>query len=435
MLRILALLSTFITTIYAQDLRDGIVQVELHSRSGRVNVGRGVFYSGFGEFAVLRSIVEPAREKPYDYLLSFKTADGIALNDIKFSHCDKDLERGFCFYKANYVPYRKFELNGQKKELVLEDHSYYRKEKGMAQAKMEAHPDKTLAWATVKTNDGKIPGTVLFNKKGEPYGVVTPKTLRDSNLVIPLSSCNPNGAGSGGFHPIEQQNNNSLPKSEHARGENMARMVGDASKMSKDQIKAALESLFVPSDNKYSARSGLSRKMDNNSLRNNRKDEVLIQEAGRGDKARNEFFKKEAEALKARSETKGSEKELGTIEQKIAAKEKLLGAVDIQVETLAQSVAADSVKLDLDSKGMSAEEKQELIAKVAAKSHKLSKAKDKQKALGKEISELKEQLALAKANYEKLKKAADALSEQAKEAAKNNADAIQGANTYRGDLL
>src|SRR5690606_5957498 len=117
-------------------------------------------------------------------------------------------------------------------------------------------------WATSTTKEGRVPGTLLLDKKGEPMGIVTDKKLRESNLVIPISEVKKGAGGGKGYFPVEQQSNSSLPRELNNVDSNMTRMVGDVSRMSEDQIKKALEALFVPQ--KSSIRSGLSARQDNN---------------------------------------------------------------------------------------------------------------------------------------------------------------------------
>lgn len=418
------------TSVMAIELRDAIVHVEIHERLGRVKQGRGFFYSGFGEFAVLRSIVEPAQKDPYSNLLAFKTNDGRTLNDIKFSHCDKDVEKGFCFYKANYVPYRKIDTKENLPPLKEGEMMYAEGKKGYSKAKIEAHPNKKQAWSTAKSAEGKIPGTLLFDEQGQARAVVTSQTLRDSNLIVRIDGVK---EGSLTYHPIEQQNNQSLPQSLQETGKNMARMVADVSRMSEDQIKKALDALFVPST--QSMRAGVGARQINNHLQGNRKEEVVVQEAMRGDQDRKEFFKLEQKAIEAQSSLKDGETEMGKLEKKLAMKEKLHGVLEIQNESLTQNIAADSVKLELEAGKMGTGEKEELQKKLAGQTEKLNKTKEKSKAIGQEIAKLKEQLAGLKGQLEVQQAKAKELADKAREEAKKNAGALQGNMTYHGDLL
>lgn len=418
---------------YGLEMRDAIVRVELHDRSARIFQAKGMFISGLGEFAVLRSIVEPARKNPYDYTLSFKTVDGVPLSGIQFSHCDKDEEKGFCFYKANYVPYRKIDLNLATPPFKEETLHYHRKEKGIADSKIEAHPDPKYAWSTSTTKEGRIPGTLLLDKNGKPMGVVTDKKLRDSNLVIPLSDVRKGTGGGNGYFPVEQQSNNSLPRKLNNAQANMARMVGDVSRMSEEQIKKALEALFVPQ--KSSIRSGLNARQDNNMLRKNRKEEVLLQEAARGDDQRKEFFEKEKQAMEAGQKVEDQESEMGELEKKLAMKEKLMGAMQMKIEGLNSKIADGQVKLELHGDAMEEGEKQEIKTELAGNSAKLDQARDKAKGLADEIHELKKKIGGLKGELETQRLVAKKLLKEAQESAKKNASAIQGANTIKGDLL
>lgn len=423
----------FSLSLHALDMRDAVVRVELHDRSARVFHGNGMFISGLGEFAVLRSIVEPARKNPYDYTLSFKTADGVPLSDIKFSHCDKDEEKGFCFYKANYVPYRKIDLDQATPPFKEETLLYHRKEKGIAGSKIEGHPDPKYAWSTSTTKEGRVPGTLLLDKTGKPMGIVTDKKLRESNLVVPISEVKKGAGGGSGYFPMEQQSNSSLPRELNNAESNMARMVGDVSRMSEEQIKKALDALFVPQ--KSSIRSGLNTRQDNNMLRKNRKEEVLVQEAARGDDQRKEFFEKEKQAMEAGEKLKDQESEMGELEKKLAMKEKLMGAMQMKIERLNSKIADGQVKLELHGDSMEAGEKQDLKTELAGNSAKLDQARDKIKGLADEIHDLKKQLGGLKGEHETQKLVAKKLLKEAQDSAKKNANAIQGANTIKGDLL
>lgn len=419
------------TVAMAIELRDAIVHVEVHERFGRVKHGRGFFYSGFGEFAVLKSIVEPARKDPFSHLLAFKTNDGQTLNDIQFSHCDKDVEKGFCFYKANYVPYRKVDTKITIPPLKEGELMYVEGKKGYSKAKIEAHPNKEQAWSTAKSAEGKIPGTLLFDEQGQARAVVTAQTLRDSNLIVRIDGVK---EGSQTYYPVEQQNNQSLPKDLQESGKNMARMVADVSRMNEEQLKKALEALFVPST--QSMRAGVGTKQTNNRLSyKDRKEEVLLQEASRGDQNRKEFFKLEQEALEAESSVKDGETEMSKLEKKLAMKEKLQGVLEVQKESLTQEIAADSVKLELEGDKLGAGEKDELKKQLTGQTEKLNKAKEKSKKIGQEILNLKEQLAGLKNQLEAQQAKAKELADKAREEANKNAGALQGSMNYHGDLL
>lgn len=434
MKQLLILLLFFVTTAaHGLEMRDAIVRVELHDRSGRVFPGNGMFISGLGEFAVLKSIVEPARKDPYKYTMSFKTADGVPLSDIQFSHCDKDDEKGFCFYKANYVPYRKIDLEQAAKPFKEETLLYHRQEKGIAGSKIEGHPDPNYAWSTASNKEGRTPGTLLLDKEGKPMGVVTDKKLRNSNLVIPLSDVKKGMGGGQGYFPVEQQSNNSLPRELNNAEANMARMVGDTARMSEEQIKKALDALFVPQ--KSSIRAGLNSRQDNNMLRKNRKEEVLVQEAARGDEQRKEFFEKEKQALEADQKLKAQENEMGELEKKLAMKEKLMGAMQMKIERLNSKIAEGQVQLEIHGESMTEGAKQEVKQELAGNSAKLDQARDKAKGLADEIHELKQKLGGVKGELETQKLVAQKLLQEAKESAEKNAGAIQGANTIKGDLL
>ncbi len=69
MFRIFTLFSLISSPAWSMnfEMKDAVVHVELHDRSGRVKYGKGMFVSGIGEFAVLKSIMEPALKDPTIY--------------------------------------------------------------------------------------------------------------------------------------------------------------------------------------------------------------------------------------------------------------------------------------------------------------------------------------------------------------------------------
>mgnify|MGYP003687621261 CR=1 FL=1 len=216
---------------------------ELHDRSGRVQFGKGMFVSGIGEFAVLKSIMEPALKDPYDYLLSFRTSDDRPLTDIQFSFCEKDGENPYCFYKANYIPYRK--ISFADKEATPENEKklyYFTSTTSLEETKVEQ--GNSDFWSVPKGAVGRIPGTILVDsQKGKVKGLITSKRRGSTYQVIPIYK-NIEGLGSKPYAPVEQQSNNTLPKNLHENEKNMLRMVADVNKMSEEQIKKAIEELL-----------------------------------------------------------------------------------------------------------------------------------------------------------------------------------------------
>lgn len=413
-------------------LRDAVVKVEIHDRSGRVELGRGVFISGLGEFVIPRTVVEEARENPYQYLMSFKTADDRPLSDVTFSHCDDDKELGLCFYKANYVPYRKIELG--KKGASPKGHQslfFHRENKRVGKSKIELHPNGKHYWSTSDQQEGRIAGTLLLDQKSKPVGLVMAKKLRESNLIVSLEDLAQKKTGN--YHAIEQQSGDSVPRDMQKEGHNMARMVGDLTRLSQEELKKAIEQLFVPGGK--GARAGIGRKQSNNQLQKNKNEEVMIQAAARGEQARRDFFKTEQQAEDLRNQVKHDEQEVGDLEQKIKGKESLKKALDMRMSGVQEELVAASIKLKVNGDKLGVEEKQQLLAEEAAASKKLDDLKKKSGALGKELENLGERLGNLKKELGTKKALSQEVEGKLDAMGGKQADALRGNATYRGDLL
>lgn len=427
------LLLQFGLSAYALDMKDASVQVEMHDRLGRVRMAKGVFVSGIGEFAVLKSVIEPALKDPYDYTMSFKTTDDRPLTDIQFSHCEKKGDESLCFYKANYIPYRKIELGSQNSSLKGDENLlYHQSGDSIAGVKLERHPQKDLFWATGSRNQNIMPGTLLLDNKGKPQAIVTEKKMRNSHLIVPISSLSKKDEGKG-YHPIEQQSSQSIPKHMEKKSSNMSRMVADITKMSEEQLKKAIEELFVPGG--VGARSGLKKRSDNNRFSKTAKEEVAIQASSRGDEARRDFFKLEQKAVAAQKEIENKDDEIGELEKKIKGKEALHGVLQMKVDGAKESFVSQSVKLEVAGNSLTEEEKAKLKEEIAGSKEKLEQAQKKLGGVDEEIGQLKEKLKGLKLGLAKNKVEVDKLMDEAKKAAQKNAEAIQGSKNYRGDLL
>tara|TARA_R110000868_G_scaffold161466_2_gene391882 strand:- start:6712 stop:7959 length:1248 start_codon:yes stop_codon:yes gene_type:complete len=415
-------------------MKDAAMNVELHDRMGRVTKGRGMFVSGIGEFAVLKSIIEPAMKDPYEYLVSFKTIDNRPLNSVKFSHCEKSADYPLCYYKADYIPYRKVSLGDPKAELKKNDSEliYHEHDKKFSTTKVELHPDKKMFWSTPATSNGMIPGTLLLNKKNEPTAIVTDKRMRDASLAINLKHCG-GGKDSGGFAPLEQQSTDTLPKYQHKAENNMLRMVADVNRMSEEQIKKALEELFVPGGMR--SKSNLKKRQDNNRFSKTNKEEVAVQASSRGDEARREFFKIEAKASEVVKEIRSQDEEIGKLEKKLKSKETIKEAVGMKVEAAKEEMIAASVKLEVGKDTLSGEEKEKLTKELGAAKKKMDEAMAKAGKLEKEIGELKQKLAGLKQGLASKQAEYKKLEGDAKKSVKENSSALEGAANYRGDLL
>lgn len=414
------------------EMKDAIVYVELHDRSGRVQFGKGMFVSGIGEFAVLKSIMEPALKDPYDYLLSFKTIDDRPLNDVQFSACEKDTEHPYCFYKANYIPYRRVDFSDtEATPKNANELSYFSTNTSFEKTKMVERQNRF--WGSTKSAVGRIPGTLLVDTKtGKAKGVVTAVRKSNTYEVIPIFKKS-SELGSKPYAPVEQQSNQTLPKHLHENEKNMLRMVADISKMSEEQIKKAIEEMFVPGGT--GARAGLKKRQDNNRLSKNAKEEVAIQASSRGEEARRDFFKVEQQAKEAKEKVEDQSLELGKLEQRLKGKTALHDAVEMKMQGQQENLVAASVRLEVSGNSLSDEEKSQLEKEVAGLKSGLEKSKGKSKELAGEIGELKAQIESLKQGLSESQKLANELNQKASEAAKANAEAIQGARNYRGDLL
>ncbi len=415
------------------EMKDAIVHVELHDRSGRVTYGKGMFVSGIGEFAVLKSIMNPALKDPYDYLLSFKTADDRPLTDIQFSFCEKVDENPYCFYKANYIPYRKVDLGN--KESTPENQSKLYSISGANSVDLsEVEPSNQSGkyWSLPKTSNGSLPGTILIDQeKGEAKAVVTSNRRGKFYEVIPIHR-SIDGLGSKSYAPIEQQSSNTIPKHLHENEKNMLRMVADVNKMSDEQIKKIIEELFVPGGG---ARSQLKKRSDNNRLSNNAKEEVALQASARGDEARRDFFKVEQDAEEAKQEAADQAEELGKLEKRLEGKEAIYDAIQMKAEGLKEELIESSVKLEVSGQSLSEEDRSALEKRVAKGKGALEISEKKAAGLVDQIGKLKAQIAALKKGLGMSQKLAKELGEKARGAAKKNADAIQGSRNYKGDLL
>ncbi len=416
------------------DMKDASMNVELHDRMGRVTKGKGMFVSGIGEFAVLKSIIEPAMKDPYDYLVSFKTNDDRPLSSVQFSHCEKDKDYPLCYYKADYIPYRKVSLGKDNTDLKKNESEvvYHEKDSDFSKARVELHPDEKLFWSTPATSNGLIPGTLLLNKKNEATGIVTEKRLRDASLAIKLKHCG-EGKGSNGFAPLEQQSTNTLPKYQHKEENNMLRMVADINRMSEEQIKKAIEELFVPGG--IRAKSNLKKRQDNNRFSKTNKEEVAVQASSRGDEARRDFFKIEAKANEVANEISSQDEELGKLEKKLNSKEAIHDVIGMKIEAEKEQMINASVKLEIGKDTLSSAEKEQLTKELGAAKEKMDKAMAKAGELASEIGEIKQKIKGLKQGLVAKKNEYQELVGDAQKAAKENASAIEGAANYRGDLL
>ncbi len=413
-------------------MKDAIVYVELQDRSGRVQNGRGMFVSGIGEFAVLKSIMAPALKDPYDYLLSFRTSDNRQLNDIQFSFCEKEGEHPYCFYKANYIPYKR--INFKDKEGTPKNSktlNYFISETVVEQSKL--NEIRFIYWSTPKGVLGRIPGTMLIDPvSGKAKAVVTSKQNGNTFQVIPIYR-QVGGLGEKSYAPVEQQSNNSLPKNLHENEKNMLRMVADISKMSEEQIKKAIEELFVPGG--VGARSNLKRRQDNNKLSKNAKEEVALQASARGEEARRDFFKVEQAAIEAEDKAKDQAEELGKLEKRLKGKTAIHEAVQMKMEGQKENLIAASVKLEVSGNSLSEEEKAKLEKELAGFKSGLENSQGKAGELANEIGQLKAEIEALKKGLSQSQELAQELEAKATKAAQENAGAIQGSKNYRGDLL
>ncbi len=267
--------------------------------------------------------------------------------------------------------------------------------------------------------------------KGEPRAVVTPKRKGKQYEVIPVYR-KVDGLGSKSYAPIEQQSSNTLPKHLHENEKNMTRMVADINKMSDDQIKKIIEELFVPGGG---TRSNLKKRSDNNRVSKNAKEEVALQASARGDEARRDFFKVEEDAQQAKQQAADQAEELGKLEKKLEGKEALHDAFEMKIEGTQAELIEHSVKLEVSGNSMSEEDKTALEKKVLEAKGSLAKAEKKAGGLQGEIGKLKAQIEALKKGLSMSQKSAKELGAKAKDAAKKNAEAIQGARNYKGDLL
>ncbi|PIR28565.1 MAG: hypothetical protein COV38_14920 [Bdellovibrionales bacterium CG11_big_fil_rev_8_21_14_0_20_38_13] len=414
------------------EMKDAVVYVELHDRSGRVQFGKGMFVSGIGEFAVLKSIMDPALKDPYDYLLSFRTSDDRPLIDIQFSFCEKEGEHPYCFYKANYIPYRR--ISFADKEATPENEKklyYFATASSLEETKVDQK--NSVFWSVPKSAAGRIPGTILVDlQNGKAKGVVTSTRKGGNYQVIPIYK-NVEGLGSKPYAPVEQQSNNTLPKNLHENEKNMLRMVADINKMSEEQIKKAIEELFVPGG--VGARSQLKKRQDNNKFSKNAKEEVALQASARGEQARRDFFKVEQEAKEAKNKLDDQTEELGKLEKRLEGKKALQDAVELKMEGQKENLIATSVKLEVSGDSLPGEEKANLEKELAGLKEGLEKSQGKAGKLANEIGELKAKIEALKKGLSQTQQLSQELEQKAGEAAKANAGAIQGAKNYRGDLL